>query len=743
MSQKSDITYLEAGKHFLDVKNPEMALSSLERYFFENPTVLCESYYYYARALDLTNDYLKAKEFYERCLRCDKNNRFPMTYFYLGLTLKKIGLYSDASQAFTKFKEGYTSKDDIFYKKAQSEENLCLNMQTIRNDSLNMRIELLPSPINTEYSEYNAILCGDDSLFFCSYRLTDNENISDILDETWERNIFYSELTAGGAQQPVKIDAVINDPQHSPLNFCFSPDKQRIYFTKKIKGYCEIWYSQKNNKNKWSKAVKLNHKINTSKSNNTQPCIGVDKEEKEILYFVSDRENGYGGYDIWYAELKDNNNFEDVYNAGSSINSYGNEITPFYHSQSQTLYFSSDWHEGFGGYDIFSAYGSHSGFEKPVNMGFPLNSSCHDLSFSINEVDNDGYFTSNRAHSYSQENLTCCNDIYSYEWNQEEPIAIQEISDTIFISNKDSIDIVKILPITLYFHNDEPDPKSTATTTQTDYLNCLHSFVQKKDLYLKEYAKGLSGEAAKNAQLEIELFFQNYLYKGYDELDRLTNYLIGDLQQGKNVEITVAGYASPLNTNIYNEKLSQRRIQSLINYLMQYQQGILQPYYYQDTINQFIIKSLPKGDSESKNYVSDNPNDIKNSIYSIAACLARRISILEYHTFQDTISVKRHPVLTLAIQNIDIQTSPNQNLIIKNIEIQNTGNEDLKINNIQTLNPFIQINCPKKELKPLEKTIIALKISMKYMKGKIRIPVKIMSNDIEKEKFIFLNMDIK
>ena len=235
---------------------------------------------------------------------------------------------------------------------------------------------------------------------------------------------------------------------------------------------------------------------------------------------------------------------------------------------------------------------------------------------------------------YSLTEAGCCNDIFLYEWQDFKP---KTQIDTLWAA--DSIDIPSylnnILPINLYFHNDEPDPKTMATTTDKNYKQTLDAYVAMKDLYKEEYAKGLDGEEKLKAENEIEDFFTDYVQKGYELLEELTSLLLRDLQRGKAVNITVSGFSSPLFSEEYNINLSLRRIESLKNYLKAYRNGLFLDYMDSTKINSLHILNAPKGKTMANPYVSDNPNDKRNSIYSMAAALERRIQVIGYD--EDTI----------------------------------------------------------------------------------------------------------
>ena len=166
------------------------------------------------------------------------------------------------------------------------------------------------------------------------------------------------------------------------------------------------------------KPRKLKNGINKSGYTSTQPAFGIRKYRRksmEILYFVSDRPGGKGGTDIWYTLFNKENTMSKPVNCGSAINTIGNEITPFYHHETKELYFSSDFHYGKGGYDIFKSYGSQKSWKRPVNLE-AINSGYDDTYFSWREYLANGTFVSNRSGSRSALNPNCCDDIYYFDY---------------------------------------------------------------------------------------------------------------------------------------------------------------------------------------------------------------------------------------------------------------------------------------------------------------------------------------
>lgn len=694
----------------------------------------------YARALYKYHAYADAAQWYEILYKVDTLKKFPDTKFWWAIATKQNAKYNEARLLFEEYLNEGGKKNKELSEKSHIEIKACNDAIVLISNPLRVKIEHLNKNINTPYSEFNAFQLGDTALYFSSLRLVFPENINSIFPAIYISKIYRSTISVAGYSEAVELPLVINQPETHNANFCFSPDKSRLYFSRcknenRPQLNCEIWVSEQHN-GRWKKPERLTRRINAPGVTTTQPFI-APFNDKEILYFVSDRAGGYGGMDIWYS-IYDNGKYQDPSNLGSTINTKGNEITPFYDSQTGTLYFSSDWHPGLGGYDVFKSKGSLNQWEKTKNIGYPLNSPANDIYFSINEEDSmSGYFTSNRKGSLYISGETCCNDIYYYEW-LEKPKQIALI-DTIFCEYIDvSLKIKDLLPLTLYFHNDEPDPATTKTTTTKNYKTTLADYFGLMSIYKEEYSKGLSGEDRLKAQRDIEAFFDDYVKKGFTDLELFAEWLKKDLDKGNHVKITIRGYTSPLHTADYNLRLASRRISSLKNYIYEYQNGIFLPYIKGEIKNSRLeLLDAPIGKTEASPLVSDNPNDKRNSIYSRAAALERRIQIVMYESEKVTNATDSLPELYLSQKEVDFGEVKGNHEFVLVVQFINTGNKPLIINNIDAANPAIDVDFRKIEILPNEKADFTIRLKTNYLNTETQIPLIIESNAHNtREKFI-------
>lgn len=615
----------------------------------EKDSLKLDIIYKFAEASRLFNDYKPAESYYRKVFQQDVKNLFPQCEFWLAVTNKSNGKYDEAKLNFENFYNKHKTDNSYFSKKAFQEIAACNYAKKLKSDTISVKVTHLGEAINSPYSEFAAFQLSDSVLQFSALRPDNTEDIESIIPNTFSSRIFQSRSRYSGWEKAKPLDMKLTKNDYYIGNSAMSANNKRVYFSRckmlnSSKVQCELCMSFFR-EGKWQEPVKLNSKINKQGYTATQPFVVSDGTNGEIMYFVSDKPGGQGNLDIWYTMISPKLEFSEPVNCGSSINTMEDDISPFYYLKTKTLYFSSTWHKGLGGYDIFRSNGSLDKWAVPENVGYPLNTSYNDIYFTINQVDSDGYFTSNRPGSFYIKGETCCNDIFSYEWDKNaKPVKKKDTLATIVvlkaelpqIRRRDSLtvqnQIKKLLPLSLYFHNDEPNPQTMSTTTEKSYETTLIEYFRLKERYKREYARGLKGNEKLKAEKDIDDFFNDYVTTGFEKLKLFSDLLLKDLENGKVVKITVKGYCSPLASGEYNKALAKRRIGSIINYLYDYKGGAFFKYFKGTASNggKLIIVEEPLGEEKADIGVSDNPNDKRNSIFSRAAAMERKIKILYY-----------------------------------------------------------------------------------------------------------------
>ncbi|MBL0310506.1 MAG: PD40 domain-containing protein [Bacteroidetes bacterium] len=596
--------------------------------------------YKFAESARMFNDYKVAAEAYAEVAASDQESAFPLASFWQGVMLKSSGKYDEAIKQFKLFRGKYRKKD-YYILKAQQEIESCLWAKDHLKPNEQINIEHLGKEVNTGASEFNAIHVFPDKLQFSAIR-----NIS--TDKKHEKYLarIYNQPPS---PESIFLPAGANEEQNIG-NGNYSSDTKRFYFTQceqkdKTTTRCDIYVSRYENY-KWSAAEKLSDHVNDPKFTNTHPAPGYDLSGNEILFFASDREGGQGNMDIWTSKLNADGTYQTAVNVGNKINTPGNEVTPFYELNEKRLYFSSDWHYGFGGFDIFESTGESVNWTEPKNLLTPINTPQNDLYYSVASDLSKSYITSNRVGSYFIEAETCCNDIYAFATDKKikrvVDIPVGEIKKDIVLHQVDSptipitilpsfrIDdkvknIQQQLPVTLYFHNDEPDCCNLRDTTSLDYKQTYEAYTALLNEYKKEFAGNLKKDEKEKAGEEILNLFMKKVDKGYYDLVSFSARLLELLQAGNKIEVTIKGYCSPLNDNAYNIHLGYRRIASLKNYFFHYREAMLIPFLKNGSLT---LKNESFGEETAAKGISDSRTDTRNSVYNPAAALERKVEII-------------------------------------------------------------------------------------------------------------------
>jgi outer membrane protein OmpA-like peptidoglycan-associated protein len=187
----------------------------------------------------------------------------------------------------------------------------------------------------------------------------------------------------------------------------------------------------------------------------------------------------------------------------------------------------------------------------------------------------------------------------------------------------------KLLPLTLYFHNDEPNPKSTATKTDKNYQTTYSEYKGFQKDYYSEYPKNLSGEEKENAIKQLNLFFRDSVDAGMMNLEKFAILLNQVMKKGQKVKISLKGFCSPLATTNYNINLAKRRVSSVENYFKDYNNGVFVKYINNKNPNEGGIEFTEEDIGElTGSKVSDDLKDKRNSVYSPNAGVERKIKVL-------------------------------------------------------------------------------------------------------------------
>ncbi len=580
----------------------------------------------FADASRLNYDNADALHWYQKVYKKDNGRNYTEVPFYIATLLKNDGKYKEAKKFFDKYYKKHRNSKDKQKKqkalKAKQEVDACDYAQILIKNPVDVKVSHLDSMVNSKVSEY-APFELDSILYFSSLR---NQNHKDKNDIAFNK-LYTSHKKNEAWQKAHELDSLFNKNGIHNANTSFNDDYTKLFVSRcsavNASQYrCQIYMSEFKNGH-WQELQKLPAPINVDGVNTTQPCLSK-LNAKETLFFASDRAAGEGSMDIWYAVMNADGIFETPINAGKSINTQEDEITPWFVKENQTLYFSSTWHKGLGNFDIFKSEYSDDKFVPAENVGYPINSSYNDIYYSINSKKDKAYLSSNRIGSYFEDKPSCCNDIYSFAITPlTEPV--KPIDTSILLMNQMKV----LVPLTLYFHNDEPEPKTKVTSTKKNYKKTYDDYTILKQKYVAEYSKGLEGDAKDFALNRVENFFEDSVDTGMQDLDKFALLLEQVLARGEKVKITMKGYCSPLASTDYNVNLAKRRISSLRNYFTEYKNGLFVKYINSTDSLMGNIEFTNEDIGELPvSAVSDDVKDTRNSVYSPYAASERKIQII-------------------------------------------------------------------------------------------------------------------
>lgn len=658
-----------------------------------------EAYWGYAEACRQSFNFGKAESYYRKLSRMgEERAAYPSMDFYYAYTLKHNAKYSEAIVEFEAFLAKAVRGRELqaLQERAKHELDACKFAEEIYKKPIEgVEVISLGEKVNTAYADFSPHLVGDE-LYFSALRFEQDAKRRMSAKASTKQYLYGKILRSRDRGQGNAAFVLgLNRKYTNVGNSALSADGQWLYYTLCERNpqnelECEIYKVPKKG-NAWGKPAALPKSVNAPRGyTTTHPNHSFDSlQNKSLLFFASDRKGGFGGLDIWCVEVLGDNKYGKPFNLGPEINTKGNEATPFYHAKTQTLYFSSTWHLGLGGYDIFKAKREDDSWSAPQNVGVPLNSAANDLYFYIApELDTFGYFSSNRPGSKILTGESCCNDIYALTLPVEiepgdlivepelspldsllaqdpvltgielEPEAPEAVPETpkkdssltppvavidpidppvIELEELDSLptevveeapsiaNLLEKLPISLYFHNDSPDKQTYATTTKMSYTESYQAYLQLQAQYEEEFSAQYDGAEVQQRAKARVAKFFEQEVAG--EYARLQHFL------GQLLRLLETGQAVEFHLRGYCSPRSSsayninlaKRRISSMRNEMEQFQNGAFQPYLRSGQLKFVELSI--GETEVPAGVSDDINDPRNSIYSVEAAGQRKIQI--------------------------------------------------------------------------------------------------------------------
>jgi len=292
-------------------------------------------------------------------------NRAPLdAYFSLGNAFRINNNLDKAILTYAKFKELLSGGNGMVNSDFVDQEIMaCKNAKKLMEAPLDFTKKTLGEKINIVAINHKPAVSGDGNTLVYTCEMGE------------ENSIYMSQKVGGKWSPPSEITSQLSnqrDISSSSLNYYGTQ-----LFIYKLDNFVGNIYVSNYSDGSWSKILKLNNNINT-KYYESHASISKDGN---MLFFVSNRDGGEGGSDIYQSELQSDETWGPAKNIGSSINTPFNEDTPFLTNNDSLLFFSSESHYTMGGYDIFKAKKKNDTWQKPENIGYPINTTDDDLFF--------------------------------------------------------------------------------------------------------------------------------------------------------------------------------------------------------------------------------------------------------------------------------------------------------------------------------------------------------------------------
>ena len=518
----------------------------------------------------------------EAALRFDPENT-PKLYYVLANSYYRSGIYQKAYDAYENYlrRVGETAP---FVTKARQNAEKCMGAIKLLKHPVPFKSVNLGDNINSEDDEYwPSITVDGKTLIFT--RLVGTKALTD-QGHSLAQEDFYTSQLVNNVWQPCEpltsINTIYNEGAQT-----ISTDGKLLFFTACTRndgrGSCDIYFSR-NKDGVWSVPQNAGEPVN-SPAWESQPSISANGE---ILYFVSNRPGGKGGMDIWKCNLKGFSQWGipiwgNPLNLGDSINTPGNEMSPFIHSDGKTLYFASDYWPGLGGYDVFySRMKNDSVWSRPQNIGYPINSYKDEQGLVVDAAGKNAYYSSDRPGSKGM-------DIYSFElYKDARPSPVTYIKGKVIDEDTGTPICAKVELTDL--ENSKSVIRGESCWEKGEFLMCLplgkeyafnvsvegylfysdnFQLKEKKDI-IDPYILEIKMKKIKLGGTVIlrNIFFDTGKYDLLSESKVELQKLIDFLTLNKTLIIEIEGHTDNVGSEEMNQNLSESRAKKVYGYLI-------------------------------------------------------------------------------------------------------------------------------------------------------------------------------
>lgn len=533
-----------------------------------------------------TNNVAEARIWYEKAIEVNESN--SMNFYYLGQSLRGLGLYQPAADAFKKFNELLPDSLD-----GENYYQFCVDIQAWENLPEMAEIKNIES-INTKYSDFGPTLYKDAIVFTSDRKIDALDNNTYGWTNFNYLNLYvttpaYYKSFWNGVPEANQMSRNFNQSYHDGPA-CFTSDN-KVFVTKtvaekekkrtnKIRTHLmKIFYAH------IVEGKKLHFEPISLNSDSYSVAHPTISKTNDRMIFSSDMPGGFGGSDLYVSTLK-NGKWSKPENLGETINSNGNEVFPYWESES-VLLFSSDGHLGFGGLDIYQSIFENDTWGEPENLKKPLNSSYDDFGVFLLDNGKDGMLSSNRPDGKGSDDIYAFRNLkrenvpglvvapellisgYVKEFVTKEPV--EDATVFLFNSEADNVLILKTDSLGYYETNAEYDHPYVAKAMKEGYIYDCTTCRTPVDISMKKYPIPRDLLLAKleiNQGFTIENIYYDldkwFIRKDAEEpLDNLVR-----IMREYPITAELSSHTDSRATHEYNNELSQKRAESAVRYII-------------------------------------------------------------------------------------------------------------------------------------------------------------------------------
>ena len=576
---------MDAALKLYDARMSEKALVQVEEALAADPKFF-EAHMLKANILSDLRQSKESIASYKNAIEINPDT-FPNNYYSVAVEEYKEGLYADAKSHIEKFLTYPKINSTLKWRGKNLLKNCDFAVEAVKNP-VPFEVINMGDSINTTNSEYFPTITADGKTFIFTRR----SDVTYPNGKVHQQEDFYmSKLTPKGwslAKPLSELNTEYGNEGASSL----SPDGQYLFFVscqdlgtpvpgaRPTLGSCDIFMSKYNGRT-FSGFRNLQEPINTS-AKETMPSFSSDGR---TLYFArrSNDPKQINNHDIMVTTIGDNFEWSAPVSVSDLINTEDDEISVFIHPDNQTLYFCTNGHPGMGGYDVFMSRKDSTGkWQKPVNLGYPINSIQDEGTFLVSPDAKTAYMSSKRTGGKGRE------DLFQFSlYEKVQPVPVSYMKGRVFDvdtkkslgANFELIDLETGKVVVSSTSNEQsgeylvtlPIGKRYALNVSKDnYLFYSENFELKNSKSSEPFIKDVPMKPIKAGESIVlkNIFFETDKFDLKDESKVELNKLVTFLTKNPKISFEISGHTDNVGTKPYNQTLSEKRAKSVYEYLL-------------------------------------------------------------------------------------------------------------------------------------------------------------------------------